>query len=140
MMLMASVFFLKLEVLMHLLYASFESRETFKLFHIDPAFPCQSLLNCALPSMRLKVLGGAPQLDGDDNKFKGATASEIKEETGLTIPESELIDITEMALNLDDSDETDGRNKDIPERLEAAMCPSPGFAMNTFQYLSGRRK
>ncbi|KAJ4421156.1 hypothetical protein N0V82_003920 [Gnomoniopsis sp. IMI 355080] len=52
-----------------------------------------------------------------NNNFQGVAAREIEEETGLKIPESELINMTELALK--DSD-------DDPETLVKAMYPSPG--------------
>lgn len=52
-----------------------------------------------------------------NNNFAGVAAREIEEETGLKIPESELINMTELALK--DSD-------DDPEVLAKAMYPSPG--------------
>lgn len=54
----------------------------------------------------------------DSGTFAGAAAKEIKEETGLEIPENELIDMTELALkNSQTSDE---------HHLQNAVYPSPG--------------
>jgi ADP-sugar diphosphatase len=53
----------------------------------------------------------------DSGTFAGAAAKEIKEETGLSIPQHELIDMTEMALKSAKSPE---------QHLQAAMYPSPG--------------
>lgn len=52
-----------------------------------------------------------------ENNFAGVAAREIKEETGLKIPESELINMTELALQ---------DSKDDTETLAKAMYPSPG--------------
>lgn len=52
-----------------------------------------------------------------NNNFKGVAAKKIEEETGIKIKESELINMTELALK--DSD-------DEPESLAKAMYPSPG--------------
>lgn len=52
-----------------------------------------------------------------ENNFAGVAAREIKEETGLKIPESELINMTELALKDSDGD---------TETLAKAMYPSPG--------------
>ncbi len=52
----------------------------------------------------------------DAGTFTGAAANEIKEETGLIIPESDLIDMTAMALQSDKASEP----------LKAAMYPTPG--------------
>ena len=53
----------------------------------------------------------------DEGTFSGGAAKEIHEETGLTIPEEELIDMTHRALA---SDNLDG------ETLQNAVYPSPG--------------
>lgn len=58
----------------------------------------------------------AGMMDAEDN-FAGVAAREIQEETGLKIPASELINMTELALkDLDDD----------PETLAKAMYTSPG--------------
>jgi hypothetical protein len=55
----------------------------------------------------------------DSGAFAGKAAEEIQEETGLTIPQSELVDMTSLALqSLDESE--DG------ETLQKAVYPSPG--------------
>ncbi|POS68866.1 NUDIX domain-containing protein [Diaporthe helianthi] len=58
----------------------------------------------------------AGMMDAEHN-FAGVAAREIAEETGLKIPESELVNMTELAL--EDS-------HDDPETLAKAMYPSPG--------------
>lgn len=52
-----------------------------------------------------------------NNNFEGVAAREIQEETGLKVPGSELINMTELALKDTDDD---------PETLAEAMYPSPG--------------
>jgi 8-oxo-dGTP pyrophosphatase MutT (NUDIX family) len=54
-----------------------------------------------------------------ENNFRGVAAREIEEETGLKIPESELINMTELALKDSDDDPQ-------AETLVKAMYPSPG--------------
>jgi len=51
----------------------------------------------------------------DDGTFAGSAAKEIKEEIGLEIPESELINLTELAIPQD-------KTEDLPQ----AIFPSPG--------------
>lgn len=58
----------------------------------------------------------AGMMDSSDN-FAGVAAREIEEETGLKIPMSELINMTELALQDSDGD---------TEMLIKAMYPSPG--------------
>lgn len=53
----------------------------------------------------------------DEQNFSGAAATEIEEETGFSIPERELIDMTELAL----------KDSEAKERsIKPAMYPSPG--------------
>lgn len=57
----------------------------------------------------------------DDGSFKGAAAKEIEEELGLRIPEDELINLSELAMQ--DVGEGKGEGKeDVPK----AMFPSAG--------------
>jgi len=58
----------------------------------------------------------AGMIDEKTKDFKGAAANEIAEETGLTINEDDLLDMTALAL----------RDSPNPEGLQAAMYPSPG--------------
>ena len=60
-------------------------------------------------------------LDGNGT-FAGGAAKEIQEETGLLIPESELIDMTALALGSHHQESSD----DSGERLQKAIYPSPG--------------
>jgi len=57
----------------------------------------------------------------DDGTFSGTAAKEIQEETGLEVPESELINMTQLAL-----ESSTGSNSSDTEKLQAAMYPSPG--------------
>jgi ADP-sugar diphosphatase len=60
-------------------------------------------------------------LDGSGT-FAGGAAKEIQEETGLSIPESELVDLTALALGSHRQESSD----DNGERLQDATYPSPG--------------
>ena len=61
----------------------------------------------------------------DSGTFAGAAAKEIAEETGLEIPASELLNLTELALHpASSSDQTAATNEG--ERLQQAVYPSPG--------------
>ena len=53
----------------------------------------------------------------DNSTFTGAAASEIREETGLDVPVSELINLTELAIPAPASD---------AEKLQRAIYPSAG--------------
>ena len=53
----------------------------------------------------------------DSGTFAGAAAKEISEETGLEIPDSELLDMTKLALP---------KPRDGDEELQAAVYPSCG--------------
>ncbi len=55
----------------------------------------------------------------DSGTFAGGAAKEIQEETGLTIPETELIDMTHLAIHDRDGSQ-DGEN------LQEGTYPSPG--------------
>lgn len=59
----------------------------------------------------------AGMIDKGSKSFAGAAATEILEETGLLLSESDLVDLTELALKETKSSET---------TLEKAMYPSPG--------------
>ncbi|KAG9189352.1 ADP-sugar diphosphatase [Alternaria panax] len=63
----------------------------------------------------------AGMLDEEESSFAGKAAKEIKEETGLEIKESELLDMTKLALEGLPSDPLSAA-----ESLEEAMYPSPG--------------
>ena len=53
----------------------------------------------------------------DSGTFAGGAAKEIEEETGLKIPENELLNLTSLALPLGSEDE---------EQLQQAVYPSAG--------------
>lgn len=74
----------------------------------QPRVPAGSLSFVEIP---------AGMLDESRN-FGGKAAEEIQEETGFKLPESELINLTELALN---ESKTEGG-----ETLQNAMYPSPG--------------
>ncbi|EAW12799.1 putative NUDIX family hydrolase [Aspergillus clavatus NRRL 1] len=76
---------------------------------IQPRIPAGSLAFPEIP---------AGMLD-DSGTFAGAAAKEIEEETGLTIPQNELVDMTSLALQ-SISEPEDG------ESLQKAVYPSPG--------------
>ncbi|KAL4734683.1 hypothetical protein BDV11DRAFT_49940 [Aspergillus similis] len=76
---------------------------------VQPRIPAGSLAFSEIP---------AGMLD-DSGAFAGKAAKEIQEETGLKVPQSELVDMTSLALqSLDESE--DG------ETLQKAVYPSPG--------------
>ena len=55
----------------------------------------------------------------DSGTFAGAAAKEIAEETGLEVPDSELINMTELAI-------PPASEHEVAEKLQRAMYPSPG--------------
>ncbi|KAL1796635.1 hypothetical protein ACET3X_005175 [Alternaria dauci] len=63
----------------------------------------------------------AGMLDDEQGSFAGKAAKEIKEETGLEIQESELLDMTKLALGGVSPDRLSAA-----ESLEKALYPSPG--------------
>ncbi|CAN8097645.1 unnamed protein product [Discula destructiva] len=60
----------------------------------------------------------------DGNTFKSAAVREIEEETGLTVPESELINMSELARR--ELGKYDPRTEETQDSLESAMYSSPG--------------
>ncbi|PYH41696.1 putative NUDIX family hydrolase [Aspergillus saccharolyticus JOP 1030-1] len=76
---------------------------------IQPRIPAGSLAFTEIP---------AGMLD-DSGSFAGGAAKEIQEETGLTIPQEELIDLTALALE-------SSVVADDEESLQRAMYPSAG--------------
>ncbi|KAF7593252.1 hypothetical protein BBP40_011793 [Aspergillus hancockii] len=76
---------------------------------IQPRIPAGSLAFAEIP---------AGMLD-DSGSFAGGAAKEIQEETGLTIPQDELIDMTSLALQ-------SVAGADDGESLQKAMYPSAG--------------
>jgi ADP-sugar diphosphatase len=76
---------------------------------LQPRIPGGSLSFAEIPAGMLDNSG----------TFAGAAAKEIREETGLIIPESELTDMTRLAIRgLDNSEDC--------EKLQEAIYPSPG--------------
>lgn len=75
---------------------------------LQPRIPVGSLSLAELP---------AGMVD-DSGTFSGAAAKEIAEETGLEVPASELVNLTELALPPALSDDE--------EVLQQAVYPSPG--------------
>jgi ADP-sugar diphosphatase len=73
----------------------------------QPRIPAGSLKFWEIP---------AGMIDDKTKNFVGKAAEEIEEETGLVVPQRELIDLTKLAL-----EETD-----VEEGLQPAMYPSPG--------------
>jgi len=57
----------------------------------------------------------------DAGTFAGAAAKEIKEETGLTIQEDELVDMTQLALHSRSADQSTDES-----HLQEGIYPSPG--------------
>lgn len=75
---------------------------------LQPRIPAGSLSLAELP---------AGMLD-DAGTFAGGAAKEIEEETGLKVPSSELINMTELALS--------GATSENGEDLQQGVYPSPG--------------
>ena len=61
----------------------------------------------------------------DSGTFSGAAAKEIAEETGLEIPASELLNLTELALQIPSSSDHENASEE-GEKLQQAVYPSPG--------------
>jgi 8-oxo-dGTP pyrophosphatase MutT (NUDIX family) len=76
---------------------------------VQPRIPAGSLSFAEIP---------AGMLD-DSGSFAGGAAKEIHEETGLTIPQEELVDMTALAMARTGAD-------DGAETLQAAVYPSAG--------------
>lgn len=62
----------------------------------------------------------------DSGTFAGGAAKEIKEETGLEIPEHELTNLTALALHPSSTTETTNTDKEEEEDLQDGVYPSPG--------------
>lgn len=73
-----------------------------------------------IPAGSLRFLEIPAGMMDDHKTFQGAAAREIKEETGLTIHEKDLQDLTEKALGA-----RPGKQEDV-EALQNGMYPSPG--------------
>lgn len=84
---------------------------------IQPRIPAGSLKFAEIP---------AGMLD-DSGTFAGGAAKEIHEETGLVIPQEELIDLTALALTPARGKENDSHSSESSEEyLQKAVYPSPG--------------
>ncbi|KAL8831623.1 MAG: hypothetical protein Q9170_005211 [Blastenia crenularia] len=75
---------------------------------LQPRIPAGSLSLAELPAGMLDDLG----------TFTGAAAKEIAEETGLEVPASDLVNMTERAIPTGSSEDD--------EQLQRAVYPSPG--------------
>jgi ADP-sugar diphosphatase len=73
----------------------------------QPRIPAGSLTFCEIP---------AGMIDDETDNFVGAAAKEIEEETGLVVPQRELIDLTKLALE----------GTEVEDGVQPAMYPSPG--------------
>ncbi|KAF1990941.1 ADP-sugar diphosphatase [Aulographum hederae CBS 113979] len=87
-------------------------KEKHILLTIQPRIPAGSL---ALPELPAGMID-------DSGTFSGAAAKEIKEELDLDIPESDLVDLTELAIPPDSPDSSSS----LTEKLQRAIYPSPG--------------
>ncbi|KAL9621575.1 MAG: hypothetical protein Q9160_003967 [Pyrenula sp. 1 TL-2023] len=83
--------------------------EKYVVLTVQPRVPAGSLAFVEIP---------AGMLD-DSGTFAGAAAKELKEETGLEIPQDELIDMTALAVQADPTNIS-------KEKLQAAVYPSCG--------------
>ncbi|KAF1997143.1 nudix hydrolase 14 [Amniculicola lignicola CBS 123094] len=81
------------------------------LLTIQPRIAAGSLALAELPAGML-----------DDGTFAGKAAEEIREETGLTVPENELINMSDIAL----SNMSSSTSPSDEEKLQNAVYPSPG--------------
>ncbi|KAK5941938.1 hypothetical protein PMZ80_005889 [Knufia obscura] len=84
--------------------------EEFAILTTQPRIPAGTFSFIEIP---------AGMLD-DSGTFSGAAAKEIEEETGLTIEENELINMTQLALQSEESIEGE------EQVLQDAVYPSPG--------------
>jgi len=83
-------------------------QDKFAILTVQPRIPSGSLALTELP---------AGMVD-DSGSFTGAAAKELKEETGLEVPNDKLIDMTKLSL-------TD-TEKETGEKLEMGFYPSGG--------------
>ena len=84
--------------------------DQFVILTKQPRIPAGSLSFIEIPAGMVDASG----------TFSGAAAKEIEEETGLTVEESELVDMTELAVQSQD------RTDDEEDVLQNAVYPSPG--------------
>lgn len=100
-------------VAMMLVLTDTDSKQEHVILTVQPRIPAGSLNFIELP---------AGMID-DSGTFSGAAAKEIKEETGLSISEDELIDMTKLAVTARSTDQDESAEED---HLQQAMYPSPG--------------
>ena len=86
-------------------------KELYTILTIQPRIAAGSLAFAEIP---------AGMID-DSGTFAGAAAKEIQEECGLTVQESELIDLTALASERGQTDSSSNE-----EQLQNAIYPSPG--------------
>lgn len=89
--------------------------EKLVILAIQPRIPAGSLAFPEIP---------AGMLD-DSGTFAGGAAKEIEEETGLSIHQDELVDMTALTLDLI-SQESTAAEEDMKEKLQDGVYPSPG--------------
>jgi ADP-sugar diphosphatase len=92
------------------------------LLTVQPRIAAGSLALTELPAGML-----------DDGTFSGTAAKEINEETGLQVPESELINMSELAMAnatttppRTSQQHNSQHGERVVENLQKAMYPSPG--------------
>jgi ADP-sugar diphosphatase len=98
-----------------------ENNEEYAVLTVQPRIAAGSLGFVELP---------AGMLD-DNGTFSGGAAREIKEETGLEIPEGELLNMTSLAIN-------EGSHGE--EQVQQAMYPSPGACDEFIPLFLARKK
>lgn len=94
---------------------------------VQPRIPAGSLNFIELP---------AGMID-DSGTFSGAAAKEIKEETGLSIAEDELIDMTKLAIGSRSTAEGETLEE---SHLQQAIYPSPGGCDEFMPIFLARKK
>lgn len=92
-----------------------DKEERYAVLTVQPRVPAGSLAFVELP---------AGMVD-DHGSFRGAAAKEIEEELGITIHESELVCLSELAAE-DTTTTTDQDRNENGENLAQAMFPSAG--------------
>lgn len=93
-----------------------KEEERYAVLTVQPRVPAGSLAFVELPAGMVDNAGS----------FKGAAAKEIEEELGITIHESELVCLSELAAETDTANENTSDEQDSGENLAQAMFPSAG--------------
>lgn len=93
-----------------------QDEERYVVLTVQPRVPAGSLAFVELP---------AGMVD-DAGSFKGVAAKEIEEELGITINESELVCLSELAAETNNENETISDKGSGGENLAQAMFPSAG--------------